>query len=362
MAKPRLLAYLNGPPDAETLAPVLCRLGARRRVALSVIALDRLIRQQPGIGAAFAASGVPMRAASKLRMKTRDVLAILQADAVLSIADPNYEIPSRRHRAWLLSAARRRAIFLQHGVYQLGVNAFPDPKPYDYASDPVLLWEAPGPLHAGLSAATLARVRVAGFVKAPLWPAVLPQDPALQKWMGAHAVRILLCHSFRWRGDRFGPRHVAGFFDMVARFATAHPDIGVMIRPHRGRDKAETRAGEDRLVATCPNIVVSRAASGVMAGATITEALAAVHALVGPASTVILDGAFAGRPVAVLEDDVGLFPELARIEDAGDLATFLGTLNRTPHPSITAMIDRFGPLDAALDRAAQHIEAALGVG
>ncbi|MEO0386310.1 MAG: hypothetical protein AAF281_02105, partial [Pseudomonadota bacterium] len=96
--------------------------------------------------------------------------------------------------------------------------------------------------------------------------------------------------------------------------------------------------------------------------ATITEALAAVHALVGPASTVILDGAFAGRPVAVLEDDVGLFPELARIGDAGDLATFLGTLYRTPHPSITAMIDRFGPLDAALDRAAQHIEAALGVG
>ncbi len=202
--KPVLLAYLNGMPDFESMYPLLAVLAARGRIDVRTIIYAKLLRKGPRLKAAFERYGHWPEAASKWRLKFFFQEPIRNADALLGISDPTSGLWSRRARGKYIVRVGKPSIFLQHGVYQVGVNARRAPEPMRYYSDLLLLWEPLGTNREFIAAETAEHVVPVGFAKQNVLPKQTA-SPALAEWMGRYSKRLLICQSFRWGAFSQGP-------------------------------------------------------------------------------------------------------------------------------------------------------------
>lgn len=356
MAKePTLLTYINGMPDFESLFPVLARLAGRGRLRLDTVVYSGLLRKEPRVAPAFAAAGIVPRVASKARMKLWFMAEISAADAILTVSDPMMDTPSRRHRSRYIRWTGTPAIFLQHGVYQVGVNATRQKAPMRYYSDPLLFWEDLGENRALFVPETAAHVRNVGFTKRDMLAPRVWDDPALAGWLARHPRRLLVCQSFKWGRGRYGDDHIAHFYDLMAAFLARNPQTGVIIRSHRGKTRASHAAHDRALSQDHANVVFSQSGAGPLQGTTIHDVIALCDAMVSPVSTTVLDSLYAGKPAAVFAEDAPFFADLPQISDLPSLEAFAAR----PHAhaaQMDAIRAHYGTLDDNLTRAAQAIE------
>jgi hypothetical protein len=356
--KPVLLAYLNGMPDIESTYPVLARLHARGRVQVRALVYSKVLRKEPRLPAAFLAHGLVPEPTSKLAMKFFFHKEIRTADGVLTIADANWDTTSRQRRSNLIRSLGKRSFFLQHGAYQLGINgARPNGTPMNFYSQHLLFWEPLGPHHAGISDSFADRVSVVGFTKQNILPA-RSWGPEVERWVARHPRRLLVCQSFRWGNGRFSSENIDHFYKLMHDTLTRHPDLGIIIRSHRGKVRRNHRAHDRALRKRHPNVLFSHYYDGPLAKATIHDALDLCHAMVSPTSTTVLDCAYQGKPAAVFAEGNPIFAELPQIDGVEALEAFIDQID-TPGPEQVALRARFGEFDSNLDRASDVIETAL---
>jgi len=96
--KPKLLAYLNGLPDVESLYPVLSLLQKRSKLDIKVVVYSKLLRKEPRLKNAFVNQNLIPEKGSKFSMKLAFWSEIKKTDAVLTIADPNNDTTTRKQR------------------------------------------------------------------------------------------------------------------------------------------------------------------------------------------------------------------------------------------------------------------------
>lgn len=355
--RPTLLAYLNGMPDVESTYPVLARLHQRGKVDVRAIVYSKLLRKEPRLPEAFQRFGFVPDAGSKLSMKLLYQRAIRKADAVLTIADPYHDTTTRKQRGTYMRKIGKQSLFLQHGAYQLGVNGALVEGEMDYYSKKLLFWEPLGENRALFAPGVTDRVSVVGFTKQNV---LAPRDwgEEVTAWKNRYPRRLLICQSFRWGKGRYDADDISHFYGLIEEIIERNPDLGIIVRSHRGKVRRNHRSHDQELTAKYDNVLLSHYYSGPLAKATIQDTLDLCHAMVSPTSTTVLDCIYAGKPAAVFAENLEIFAELPQIDGPDALQAFLSQIE-TPGPEQEQVRDRFGKLDENLDRAAQEIEAAL---
>jgi hypothetical protein len=339
-------------PDVEALLPLLDRVVARGRVEVDARLYGKLLSKYSRLPGAL--DGLDWRPSvdGKARMRLFYRGDLGRADGVVAITDPARDETATRRRSWAVLRSGTPSAFVQHGVLQTGVNFPGGGGLAPHSAERLLLWEeAVAPQVAGDP-----RHRVTGFLKRRVLPPA-PWHPEVAAWRRAHRDVVLMCHSFRWRGKRYGAEAVPDYFDMVEAVARARPGTGFLMRAHRAKAHPGYAAREAALAAELPNVIRCEEGRGPLAGATIEDAVDLADRVVSPTSTALLDAAYLGRPVAVLSDGVDLLSELPSVAAAEELEAFL---DGTADDGAGLLRARYGAVDENLDRAAGALEDWLG--
>jgi len=351
--KPKLLCYLNGMPDVESQYPLLAVLNRRGRIQLEVIVYKKLLRKEKRLKSVFEQYGYTPSVGSKLQMKFAFFGAISRCNAILTIADPNRDTTTRAQRSWYARRIGKPTIFLQHGAYQVGVNAGYETAPLSYYSQKLLLWERLDPNQTVISAESVTRVETVGFTKENILPTKVWSEDLLQ-WRERYTRCVLVCQSFRWGEGRYEKSDVDAFYTVISELAERNPELGIIIRSHRGKVRKIHRQHDNELEKRHCNVLFSRHYSGPLKGASIQDVLSLCDAMISPSSTTVLDCIYSGKPAAVFDEGLSIFSELNQISCVEDIESFLDDPNQTL--VMDKIVERFGVLDENLELAAESIE------
>lgn len=357
--KPIVLAYLNGMPDVESTYPVLARLNERGRVNVKSLIYSKLIRKEPRLLKVFEAYGLKPTPASKLRMKLFYQRDIRESDTVLTIADPLWDSTTRKQRGSYMVKINKPPIYLQHGVYQRGINARWVDKPMHYYSSRLLLWESLTDNRELFDEETQLKVEKVGFTKKDVLPRLAPDSSTVQ-WLEKFEIKLLVCQSFRWGHGRHDADSIDNFYTVLDSFLARNQNVGVIVRSHRGKIRGNHRKHDKDLRAKHSNVLFSYQRSGPFAKYAIQDVVDLCDAMVSPVSTTVLDALYMAKPVAVFAEEIPFFSKLPQVDSLESLESFVFSLDKesTVYSDIT---EHFGNIDENIDKACRIIESDLGV-
>ena len=310
---PALLALIDIHQDLDVLLPVLAALKVRREVALRLVVSDYLLADSPRIAAALAGRGLDFTAHPREAIRDGSEPSLAGVRGVLSGADTN----TRAHKAGHTLAARARAqglasFTLQHGMENIGLTYKDHLHGQDirFASDTVFTWGAPEGLASWVPQETRAKVVPVGSPKAAPAPAAAARLP-----LGHWADIVGVFENLHWH--RFSDIYLERCLEDLAAAAAARPETLFLVKPHHAGRWLSRRP--ERLKAQ-PNLLVIDPTDSAWEPHTAPALMARVDRVLTTPSTVALDAARTGRPVAVLGYDLELplyqpLPIVRRLED-----------------------------------------------
>ena len=323
-AKPRppglrtLLALIDIHQDLDVLLPVLLALKARSEVKLQLVLSEYLLADSPRIPAALAEHGLAFVAHPREAIREGSEPQLGGVHGVLSGADTN----TRAHKAGHTLATRARAMglpsfTLQHGLENIGLT-YKDHlhgEEIRFASDTVFTWGAPEGLASWVPPETRAKVAPVGSPKAPPAPAAAPPLRL------GHWERIVgVFENLHWH--RFSDLYLERCLEDLAAAAIARPETLFLIKPHHAGRWLSRRP--ERLKPG-PNLLIIDPTDSAWEPHTAPALMAGVERVLTTPSTVALDAARTGRPVAVLGYDLQLplYQPLPIVRRPEDLDAFL---------------------------------------
>ena len=355
--KPTLLTYLNGLPDVESIYPILVTLNNREKINIKIIVYSKLLRKEPRLIDAFINENLIPEKGSKFSMKLAFWSEIKNADAILTIADPNNDTTTRKQRGVYMKKISKKSIFLQHGVFQVGVNKEIEVgKPLDYYSSKLLLWDWKD-TGLAISESSLNRSNIVGFIKKRILKPKIYEN-SISEWVKNFPYRLLICHSFRWGRERYTDSDIYKFYNMVEELVKRNPHLGIIIRSHRGKFRRSHRKIDRKLEKKYPNILFSSHYHGPLAGTTIHDVIDLCDAMISPTSTTVLDCIYQKKPAAIFNEGLAIFRELPVIDGIDDIESFLETVKSESY-NFEKIYSRFGDMEENLNRAAEIIENEL---
>ncbi len=256
-------------PDLETLYHLLKHLNERGVLGLKIILSATFCRKEPRVRQLFDEVQLPYQVLPGKVIKYFYWGCFRGMDAVLGISDPiGNDLPrehKRRHR--YLVSLNLPSIYFQHGIVQENVNFFGNPLGWrlqkektDFYSTKAFLMEYPASTQwQYFTDSALARIEICGFLKKPCFP---PKSipSSINSQLSKYDVRLLICHSLH--GSNFANEDVESFYSIIEKFANVNPQIGVIVRPHRGRRKKSTKRTIEysrknvEMYISCTNVMV----------------------------------------------------------------------------------------------------------
>ncbi len=278
------------------------------------------------IAAAIRARGgtVVVWVRAKALKKTPELRALLDAklpgwgelddDAVAGGAAPDFtgiaaliaptesNAPAHRFARQLVERAHAhgvRTATLQHGFDNIGLTWFDGDYPpgsVDFAAQRIFTWGPEARLHPAVAAATRAKCVAVGCSKAARADTPLPPRP------DARVPLIAVFENLHW--NRYSESYRAAFVRDLEAAVAALPGASFFVRPHpAGRWLTERSSGKPSRAA---NLVIAAPDDRRFAAWTTPALLALAQGVITTPSTVALDAARAGRPVAVAAYDLAL--------------------------------------------------------
>ena len=317
-ASPTLLALIDIHQDLDVLLPVLLALKARREVDLRLVVSDYLLADSPRVAAALTQHDLAFTAHPREKIRDGSEPALDGVRGVLSGADTN----ARAHKAGHTLAVRARAkglpsFTLQHGLENIGLT-YKDHlhgEEIRFASDTLFTWGAVEGLASWVPEETRAKVVPAGNPKAIPAPAAAP-PLEIGHWAGVVGV----FENLHWH--RFSDLYLERCLADLEAAAEARPETLFLVKPHHAGRWLSRRP--ERLKALA-NLVVIDPTDSAWEPHTAPALLAGVDRVLTTPSTVALDAARTGRPVAVLGYDLELplYEPLPIVRRLQDLERFL---------------------------------------
>lgn len=352
--RPTLGVFIFGVPEFETFFHILNRLNERRALDLKIYLTSGVCRIEPRVLQLMKQAHLRFHKLPNKVLKHLYWSHFHGIDAVLTLDDPRRDVrAAHRRRNNHIIQLEIPTIFLQHGVIQDEINAsFPD-DPIDFYSSALFLMEYPPEnLHRHFTATALDRVKVSGFVKKRCFePNPLSHDIARQ--LDKYDLRLLICHSLR--STLHASEQIPPFYSMVEKFSDAHSNIGVIVRPHRGKRRREYEAYHRKLVNKYENVHFMYHHHGSLKRMSITDAIHICDAVISTPSTVLLDAIYMGTPTAVCLNIYPMFSELPQITDAASIKKFLDNAHHD-RAGTENLITRFGDCDENIDRTCCEVE------
>ena len=317
-ANPTLLVLIDIHQDLDVLLPVLLALKARGEVRLRLVLSDWLLKESPRAPAALAARGFEFTVHPREAIRSGEQPSIAGVHGALSGADTN----TRAHKAGHTLLGRVRAaglptFTLQHGLENIGLT-YKDHlhgEEIGFAAETVFTWCAAEGLAPWVAQETRAKVVPVGSPKTTPPPAA-----ALDLRQGRWAQTIGVFENLHWH--RFSELYLERVLEDLQAAAERRPDTLFLVKPHhagrwlsRHPERLKPRA----------NLVVVDPTDSAWEPHTAPALIASVDVVLTTPSTVALDAARTGRPVAVLGYDLELplYEPLPIVRGPEDLGGFL---------------------------------------
>ena len=246
-------------------------------------------------------------------------------------------------------------VFVQHGMFQLGLTYTHEGRQWGYHADLMLLWqEVDAATRAQIFAQDPgARIVTTGLLKTNRLP-VRAVGEALAARARAASRVVLVAHNYGHEGLNYDTGARDRSFACWRQVFDARPDILFILRSHRGRKHRAASDAVTELVAGRSNAIVSDRHEGPLRFTTINDILAFTDRVVTHPSTVVIDALSEGVPVGILDNNRSALASLPQITDAKALLAFID--DEDPMTQAKTLLDSYGDVERNLDTAAAAVE------
>ncbi|WP_325918169.1 glycosyltransferase family protein [Pseudomonas frederiksbergensis] len=346
-----VIVVLHLVQDLDLALPIIVELKARE-IALQVICSHALLKTSPRVMKALALQEVNVRV-----LPATDPLTAFhfgpRTIALLSVSETN--LSPHRFTRTLTEAAKAAGIMtatLQHGLENVGLTYSDKVQSIDrvnFAADKIYLWGGLDTLHPDVSAATRIKCVPVGCPKTPL------VDRAdLSALIDPEACVVGIFENLHWH--RYSEDYRRFFLHGVAALAEQFPSVTFLVKPHHAGLWLTSRYQGDKPAA--PNLIIADPKHVEWERYTAGGLLGRMKAVITSPSTVALDAAMRGLPVAVVTRELGTqtYSPLFSIEDVVDWSAFIKrVMNETQEPVFAQLSERFVARMVLQEQAAARI-------
>jgi hypothetical protein len=318
--------------DLDLLLPVIEAARARTRFAVRVLVSAHAASRSPRIVAALD------RLAMAYRLVDHEALAKTYAiqfdahEALLTASESSANAHRTAHALVQLAAkAGARTYTLQHGVENIGLTYFDHvhDRGVRFASDVVFTWLPPDRLPAWVAPETRRKaVGIGRTVRPVTAPQPLPVDAGGRPLIG-------IFENLHWH--RYDDAYRSAFVGSAVALARARPDCHFLIKPRHAGKRGIALA--ERL-ADMANISVANPEDCAWEPFTAPQILPSLAAAITTPSTLALDAALIGVPVAVVfggDPEPVAYEALPLLRSSGDWHTFIDRARRRDATILAAL-------------------------
>jgi hypothetical protein len=304
--RPRLLVLVDLVQDIDVLVPVLLALRADGALRLDICVSRWLQRESPRTAALLDRHGLGFRWLRRSRVTAGAEPSLRGVAAVLSAAESSHPAHAAGHALALRArAAGLPSYTLQHGLENIGLTGV-DAQAGTFASDVIFCWFPPEATPPDLAEETRARLDHVGRPSPP--DGWAPRDPPI--------FDLAVYENLHW--DRYCDADREAFLAGL-RCIAARPELKIMLRPHPAGAWAESLGLE---FACFANMTLVGGAEARRSLESLTRSPGLAARVITTPSTVALDAALAGRPVALAVGGGSLYTPLEVINSPGDWLDF----------------------------------------
>ncbi|MFJ2487789.1 glycosyltransferase [Pseudomonas sp. NPDC087639] len=337
--------------DLDLALPIVLEL-KQRGIPFQVICSHVLLKASPRVMKTFAQHGINIRV-----LPATDPLTSFRfgprTKALLSVSETNLS-PHRFTRS-LTEAAKAIGIMtatLQHGLENVGLTYSDKIQSVDrvnFAADKIYLWGGLDTLHPEVSNATRMKCVPIGC------PKINQVETAdLSALIDPQACVVGVFENLHWH--RYSEDYRQFFLDGVTALAERFPDVIFLIKPHHAGLWLTSRYQGEKPVAS--NLIIADPKQAQWERYTAGGLLGRVKAVITSPSTVALDAAMRGLPVAVVTRslETETYNPLFAIEQMADWSTFVErVLDHSHEPELEQLSERFARRMVLQDEAAAGI-------
>lgn len=313
---PTIGFFLHLPGDMDALGGLLeCAADAADLGAVALVH-EALLQSSSRVRAWLSAIKIPTIVAPAMASPAEWLAAAGPAKAWLF----GSETSLRPHKtafdlALAAKAAGARTFSVQHGFENVGLSFFDDVHGHDvrFASDRVLAWSPASWFPSEIPAENRAKIVPVG--RAHRRKITLD---GLDAWpLGDWRPDVAIFENIHWH--RYSEAYRAQFLDNLAALCAARPETTVLVRPHpQGRWLTERFKGSRP---HAPNLILADPTGSQWTDVEAHQIVRRAGLVLTTPSTVALDAAEAGVPVAILAYDLDapLYRPLAEVRNLADM-------------------------------------------
>jgi hypothetical protein len=306
--RPAVLAFVDLVQDIDVMLPVLEAIRARDELRLKIVVSRWLAKESPRTGELLAERGFRFGYVRRRQVVESLAPSLRGMSAVIAASESAHPAHAAAHAlARRAGAAGLKTYALQHGFESVGLYGL-EASAATFASEVVFCWFPEAATPRELADATRRKLAHVGRPA----PAGVRAD-ALERF------DVGVFENLHW--DRYGETDRRRFVEGLKAAAGAWPQLSFLLRPHPAGGWAD-RIGHE--LAPFTNIRPARAQearSRQESGADILEGLRRV---ITTPSTVALDAAQAGLPVAMATDGGAAYDPLPILRSPQDWIAFAG--------------------------------------
>lgn len=319
--RPRVLAFVDLVQDLDVLLPVLLAVRSDPDLSLKVMVSRWLERESPRTAARLRAEGFAFKYVRRHDVIEGRAPSLGGVAAVLAASESSHPAHAAGHAlARRANALGLKTYVLQHGLEQIGLFG-PEAAGAEFASRTVFCWFPPEATPADLPGATRAKLAHLGR---PAPPGGWARDTAPAYDLGVF-------ENLHW--DRYSDADRDLFRKGLMTVARALPQARILLRPHPAGAWADTLGHELAPFENIRRLNASEARARLEGGG---ELLRGISRVITTPSTVALDSALAGVPVALAASGWASYHPLPALDHAEAWVAFASGAAYDP-----ALLDRF---------------------
>ena len=321
---PTLVVVLHLIQDLDLAAPILKEGRKRGGLDIHVWVSKSLIEKSPRVRRMLFSLDIPFSVfpddsvSDRIRLEFGKI-GFDEVDAVLTIAETNQRVHQFPHAVTKrANAAGVRTYTMQHGFENIGLTYSDSVHPISrvkFAAKTIFIWGPVTLLHPQIRQDTKVKCVPVGCTKEAVCPRV--ELDALDN----AACVVGIFENLHWH--RYDERYAERFLADCSALAEAYPKIAFLVKPHHaGRWLTSRYQGS---LPQHSNLVVADPLDPQWERYTANQLLASLDAVITTPSTVALDAARIGIPVAVVGYglDLSIYSPLPVIDDAKQWDEFI---------------------------------------
>jgi hypothetical protein len=303
--RPAILAFVDLVQDIDVMAPVLLEIRRRGELRLKIVVSRWLVRESPRTIALLRGYGLDFSL-----VRRRDVIegrapSLRGVKAVIAASESSHPAHAAGHALMLRAGEAGLATYaLQHGFEAVGLYGL-EASSARFAAGTVFCWFPPAEIPPALAAETRAKLAHVGRPSPP----PVPDQP--------RRFDVGVFENLHW--ERYGEADRLDFLNGLKAAAEALPDVSFLLRTHPAGAFADRLGHELARFQNIKRPPAAEARSRLESGADVVLGLGRV---ITTPSTVALDAAMAGTPVALAVDGGAAYHPLPVLRGPQDWIAF----------------------------------------